>query len=244
MQIINAVGLHYSKLNRQIREAIRNNKNRLKLININGQYYIGAGLKGGDVEIEVNGIPGNDMAIFMDGPTIIVNNDAQDGISNTMNSGKVVVKGNAGDVLGYSMRGGKVFIAGSVGYRVGIHMKQYKNNKPVIVIGGSAGDFLGEYMAGGMLVLLGNNVSPDREKVGSYLGTGMHGGVIFIKGKVPTHAISNGLVVSEVNEQDMSELEPILKEFSENTGVSKIMDESFVKITPGSSRPYGKMYTY
>ena len=53
------------------------------------------------------------------------------------------------------MRGGRVHILKDVGYRVGIHMKSYNDNKPVLVAGGNAGDFFGEYMAGGVLILLG-----------------------------------------------------------------------------------------
>ena len=58
----------------------------------------------------VNGVPGNDLATFMDGPTVIVNDNAQDGIGNTMNRGLVVVNGDAGDVLGYGMRGGRLYV--------------------------------------------------------------------------------------------------------------------------------------
>ena len=36
----------------------------------------------------------------MDGPTIIVNANAQDGTGNTMNGGKIIINGNAGDIVG------------------------------------------------------------------------------------------------------------------------------------------------
>ena len=101
----------------------------IRLKNVNGQYYIGDGLRG-DCKIIVEGVPGNDLAAFMDGPTIVVKGNAQDNIGNTMNSGKVIVEGHAGDVLGYGMRGGKLHIRGDVGYRVGIHMKGYKSRCP------------------------------------------------------------------------------------------------------------------
>lgn len=41
------------------------------------------------VLIEIEGVPGEDLAAFMDGPRIIVHNNAQDGVGNTMNSGQV-----------------------------------------------------------------------------------------------------------------------------------------------------------
>ncbi|HID18060.1 TPA: hypothetical protein EYP27_00795, partial [Candidatus Bathyarchaeota archaeon] len=126
------------------------------LKNVNGQRCIGGGIRA-KVKIIVEGVPGNDLAAFMDGPTIIVKSNAQDCVGNTMNDGKVVVHGNAGDALGYGMRGGRLFIKGDVGYRVGIHMKAYMDKNPVLIAGGFARDFLGEYMAGGFLIVLGLN---------------------------------------------------------------------------------------
>ena len=119
----------------------------------------------------------------MDGPEIEVHSNGQDSIGNTMNAGKVIIHGHAGDVIGYAMRGGKIFIKGDVGYRVGIHMKSYKDNVPYIVIGGCASNFFGEYMAGGVMVLLG--IGNDGQPVaGDYVGAGMHGGMIYVRGDI------------------------------------------------------------
>ena len=64
---------------------------------------------------------------------------------------------------------------------------------PVIISGGSAGDFFGEYMAGGVLVLLGLDKNPRRTAlVGDYIGTGMHGGMIFIRGEVQKGDVRHG----------------------------------------------------
>ena len=171
---INAGGMYYRDLNQKIRDAVNSGEKDITVRNVNGQYYIGDGLRGKST-ITVEGVPGNDLAAFMDGPTLVIKANAQDNISNTMNTGKVVIHGNAGDVLGYGMRGGKLHILGDVGYRVGIHMKGVKKQSPTIVVGGTAGDFFGEYMAGGVLILLGLN-NDGRPIVGDYLGTGMHGG--------------------------------------------------------------------
>src|SRR3989337_80257 len=168
MLTIDAKGIYYRELNSKVRDAVSKGEKEILLKNVNGQYYIGDGLQG-DVKITIEGVPGNDLAPFLEGPPMIIKANAQDNIGNTMNSGKVVVHGNAGDVLGYGMRGGKLHIRGDVGYRVGIHMKGYKKQMPVIISGGSAGDFFGQYMAGGVLVLLG--LSNDGEAlVGAYLG--------------------------------------------------------------------------
>jgi len=245
MLTIDAKGTYYRRLNEQVREAIAKGEKELLLKNVNGQYYIGDGLKG-EAMITIEGVPGNDLAAFMDGPTLIVKNNAQDNIGNTMNSGKVIVYGNAGDVLGYGMRGGKLHIRGDVGYRVGIHMKGYKKQIPVIIAGGTAGDFFGEYMAGGALILLNLENKKDGQIVGDYLGTGMHGGTIFIRGEVDKKLCGAEVGISDPNEEDIKFLTDYLKDYCKdfNLKLEDIMKVGFKKLTPASSRPYGNMYAY
>ncbi len=245
MYEIDAKGIYYRELNQMVRDAIAKGEKEILLKNVNGQYYIGDGLRAKDVTIVIEGVPGNDLAAFMDGPTIIVKGNAQDNIGNTMNSGKVVVHGHAGDVLGYGMRGGKLHILGDVGYRVGIHMKGYKKQIPVIICGGTAGDFLGEYMAGGVLVVL------DLEESGKpiardYIGTGMHGGKIFLRGEVEKIRCGKEVGIVEPDDADMKELEKLLKEYCEdlNLNLEEIMKKPFQKLIPITLRPYGNLYAY
>jgi glutamate synthase domain-containing protein 3 len=61
-------------------------------------------------------------------------------------------------------------------------MKEYKEKKPSLVIGGTAQDFAGEYMAGGVMILLGMNLKDGENHPAKYIGTGMHGGVIYLRG--------------------------------------------------------------
>lgn len=242
---IDASGMHYRKLNELIHSAVKSGEKEITIDNVNGQRYIGAGLAG-DVTIRINGVPGNDLAAFMDGPTILVNDNAQDGVGNTMNSGKVVISGDAGDIVGYSMRGGKIHVRGSVGYRTGIHMKAYRDFYPVIVIGGRARDFLGEYMAGGLLLVLGLGGSRKGSPVGSYVGTGMHGGEIYIRGAVEKHQLGKEVKIEKPGEEDYRKITGALEEFCSQFSLSleKIMDEEFIKLVPFSHRPYGQIYAY
>ena len=152
---IDCRGVYYRAVNDAVRAAIEAGATTVRLSNVNGQRYIGTGLHGEGVRIEVDGTPGQALAMFMDGPTVEVYGNAQDGVGNTMNSGQVIVHGSVGDVLGYGMRRGRIFVEGDAGYRAGIHMKADEGLAPVIVCGGKARDFFGEYMAGGLLVLLG-----------------------------------------------------------------------------------------
>lgn len=241
---IEANGKDHKELNERIRNASKNGEREIRLEGVNGQRYIGAALES-DLKIQVEGVPGNDLAAFMDGPTIEVDSNGQDVIGNTMNSGKVILHGHAGDIVGHSMRGGKIFVEGEIGYRAGIHMKAYKELHPVMIVGGKAGDFLGEYMAGGLLIVLGINGNGS-DIVGSHVGTGMHGGEIYIRGEVKEHQIGEGVGMEEPAEKDLKFIEDYLEEYADDfdMDVERIMDEKFVKLSPETHRPYGKIYAY
>ncbi|MBI5756831.1 MAG: hypothetical protein HZA12_07895 [Nitrospirae bacterium] len=241
---IDASSVYYRDLNDEINMAVNEGAKHLIIRNVNGQRYIGAGLQGDDIRIDIHGVPGNDMAVFMDGPTIEVFDNAQDGVGNTMNAGNVYVHGHAGDVCGYGMRGGRLYVLGDVGYRVGIHMKAYKEKTPILIVGGTAGHFLGEYMAGGIIVLLGMERRPGQPVAGDYLGTGMHGGTIFVRGEVDSRRVGKEVGIEK---PDDAEYKMLKKELSEFAGVfhlnyDDIVSVPFVKLYPKTHRPYGPLY--
>ncbi|MBD3354189.1 MAG: hypothetical protein GF364_22090 [Candidatus Lokiarchaeota archaeon] len=248
--IENDTPLSYKKLNQLIHDEIEKGNKRIILDNVAGQRFIGAALHG-DIKIYINGVPGNDLGIFMDGPKIYVNGNSEDQVGNTMNSGKIVINGNTGDVTGLSARGGEIFIKGSVGYRVGIHVKEYKGKMPKLVIGGVCKEYFGEYMAGGMLIVLGLKISDntieeiDDQKYGNCLGSGIHGGSIFIRTEdVPEHMLGIGAKVIDLTEKDNKRIQPYIEEFCTYFGVKEeiIWKKSFKKIVPASKRPYGSNY--
>jgi glutamate synthase domain-containing protein 3 len=241
---INAQGIYYRQLNEQIHELIKRGVREVTLDNVKGQRYIGNGLNSG-VRITINGVPGSDLAAFMNGSQLIVLDNAQDGVGNTMNAGKIVIHGDAGDVLGYAMRGGKIFVRGDVGYRAGIHMKAFKDQFPVVVIGGRARDYFGEYMAGGILVAL-NMHSPDKSPVGDYCGTGMHGGVIYLRGRVEKHQLGLEVVPEKIDDEEWEILVNVIQEFCQEFEIpsDQFPKHEFTKLTPQSTRPYGTLYAY
>ncbi|MEM3719355.1 MAG: hypothetical protein QXD45_04980 [Candidatus Bathyarchaeia archaeon] len=240
--IINAEGIHYKDLNFLIKSH-SNSVRRIDIYNVNGQRYIGTGLKS-NIELHLYGTTGNDLAAFMDGPTIYVHGNAQDGVGNTMNNGKVVVYGRAGDIAGYSMRGGKIFIRDDAGSRVGIHMKEYGSQKPILIVGGTVQDFLGEYMAGGILVVLGLTLKDGETHKAKFVGTGMHGGVIYVRGQL-AHT-GKEVEITELGKYDMAMLRLIIDEFCNyfNLNVDTIPLREFKKLIPLSTRPYRKLYAY
>jgi len=242
---IDAQDLLTRELNIRLREATSNGTRKIELYNVYGQRYIGTDLNK-PVEIEIFGTPGNDLGAFMDGPKIIVRGNAQDGCGNTMNEGEIIIHGHAGDVIGLSARGGKIFVKEGVGYRAGIHMKEYEDKKPVLVIGDTAQDFLGEYMAGGILILLGLNLRPGETHRANYIGTGMHGGVMYLRGSVNDFQLGKEIGVSELDENDSAHLKRYVEEFAAHFGykAGDILNHKFIKLFPLYLRPYGRLYAY
>ncbi|HEX3012150.1 MAG TPA: hypothetical protein VHQ70_09000 [Syntrophomonadaceae bacterium] len=238
--VINAAKMDYRELNRSIKEMFKTTHTRVVLNNVNGQRYIGNALQGEEIVI-INGLPGNDLGMFIDGPSLIVNGNVQDSAANTMNNGLLVVGGNAGDTLGYGMRGGEVYIKGNVGYRAGIHMKEFGIKKPLLVIGGTTGDFLGEYMAGGTVVVF--NLENEANPVGNFCGAGMHGGVIFVRENINSENYRD-LNVKQPEEKDLELLDKVAHNYEKyfDRTVPAIKAEDYIKIIPQNNRPYQKLY--
>jgi glutamate synthase domain-containing protein 3 len=239
---IDATGIYYRDLNSLLRSLDGNGIEKIEIRNVYGQRYIGTDLNDHFI-IDIYGTPGNDLGAFMSGPKIAVHGNVQDACGNTMNCGKIVVHGRAGDLVGHSMRGGKIFIRDDAGYRVGIHMKEYLGKRPSIVIGGTAQDFLGEYMAGGVLVVLGLNMK-ERHHDARFVGTGMHGGTMYIKGEV-SH-LGAEVAIVDLTEDDHRVLGSLVDEFCSYYGLDaeKILESKFNKLIPVSTRPYGNLYAY
>ena len=242
---IDAGGIYYRQLNAALRDAVASGERRIELRNVFGQRYIGTNLNE-PVALEIYGTPGNDLGAFMNGPSITVHGNAQYGCGNTMNDGEIVVHGHAGDTVGLAARGGSIFVRDGVGYRAGIHMKEYRDRKPALVIGGTAQDFIGEYMAGGVLILLGLNLDSDEHHRARFIGTGMHGGVIYLRGNVNDYQLGKEVGVAELEEADYQVLRRYVGEFVARFGygTEKILAHRFIKLFPRWLRPYGRLYAY
>ncbi len=249
---LDAQGIHYKDLNRKIRGLVLDGARNIEVRNVYGQRYIGTNLFGTrrqDVRIKIYGTPGSDLGAFLDGPIVEVFGNVQDATGNTMNSGRIIIHGSAGDVLGYGMRGGEIFVRGNVGYRVGIHMKEYTDKIPTIVIGGTVQDFFGEYMAGGRIIVLNEffeDNPPTRKSF--FLGTGMHGGVIFIHGEVELHQIGAEVGMADPTAEELEFIRTNIVSFSRFFGLpdasDRLSDVPFLKLFPKSARPYERLYAY
>ncbi len=234
---VDALNTDYRELNEQIKSSAGD----VFIENCFGQRFIGAGQSG--KSISINGTPGNALGAYLNGAVITVKGNAQDAVGDTMNDGKIVIDGNAGDALGYAMRGGKIYVRGNAGYRTGIHMKQYKEKRPVIVVGGKVGSFLGEYLAGGLIVVLG--LDCDDLPVGNFTGTGMHGGAIFIRSEVELANLPAQVTAEIATDSDMEEIKPILSDYADSFGISadEILSGRFYKLKANAKNPYKQLYT-
>ncbi|MGI6109716.1 MAG: glutamate synthase [Eubacteriaceae bacterium] len=235
---INAKGKYYTDLNREVKKT---SDREVIIDKVLGQRYIGTGVR--NKEIIINGTPGNALGAYLMGTDITVHGNVQDAVGDTMDSGEIIVHGSGGDTVGYGMRGGAIYIRDHAGYRIGIHMKAYQDHQPVIVVGGSAGSFLGEYQAGGTIIVLGL----DRKNgvpAGGYLGTGMHGGSMYIRSYERPRAMEQ-VTVTPCTAEDLAEIMDKLEYYCSNFDVSmeEVLNKPFWKLTPGKDNPYNGLYT-
>ena len=95
-----------------------------------------------------------------------------------------------------------------------------------MVVGGVAQDFLGEYMAGGTLLVLGLSLKDGETHKSRYVATGMHGGVLYIRGEVTN--VSKEVKVTEADKTDMATIEPLVKEYCSyfDADYDKIMNKN------------------
>lgn len=111
-------------------------------------------------------------------------------------------------LVGYAMRGGEKYIRDDVGYRVGIHMKEYMDKIPAIVVGGRAGDFL--------------------------CGTGMHAGVIYIRGEVEDYKLGIEIKIVDMLPVDDEKVQHYVSEYVSYFGgdIDEILAKPFKKLIP------------
>ncbi len=235
--LIDATNLEFKELNERIRQADKN----IEITGCMGQRFIASGLS--DRKIAIKGIPGNALGAYLNGCSITVSGNAQDAVGDTMNDGEIIIYGNIGDAAGYAMRGGEIFVKGNSGYRAGIHMKAYKEKHPTLVIGGCAGSFLGEYQAGGTIIVLGLNAG-NKNIVGNFPCTGMHGGKMFLRGKCENIKFPSQVTTHLATAREKEEIKDIIKKFCDlfSYDYPEIFNSEFTIVTPDTNNPFKQMY--
>ena len=237
MKTIDATGLDYKELNALLRDTT----GTCTIRNCCGQRYLADGMA--NIDLTVDGVPGNALGAYLNGARITVNGNAQDAVGDTMNDGQIVIHGSVGDTVGYAMRGGAIFVKGNAGYRAGIHMKAYQDKIPALIIGGRAGSFLGEYQAGGVIIVL-DLLDQDGNIVGYFPCTGMHGGRMFLRSDCRGITFPEQVTVKPAAPEDLQEIRQYVAEFCDLFGydTEKVLDAPFTVVTPDTHNPYRQMY--
>ncbi len=81
--------------------------------------------------------------------------------------------------------------------------------------------------------------------VGDYCGTGMHGGVLYLRGDVDHFHIAKRFVaITEANEDELAAIMPALREFCElfDYDLDAVLDERFWVVRPFSHKPFASNY--
>jgi glutamate synthase domain-containing protein 3 len=81
----------------------------------------------------------------------------------------------------------------------------------------------------------------------NFIGSGMHGGVIYIRGKVNRLSVADQVEISQPGVDDLKVLDQYVGEFVERfpemrLSKQEILNGEFVRLAPKSKRPYAKMY--
>ncbi|MDD3946907.1 MAG: glutamate synthase, partial [Clostridia bacterium] len=131
---------------------------------------------------------------------------------------------------------------GNSGDRTGIHMKQYKNNRPTIVIGGKTGSFMGEYLAGGTIIVLG--LQGESPLTGFMFGSGMHGGKIYFRTDGMPECYDENINARKAEPEDMRAVAEVLKDYCAEFSLdyAKVTDAVFYVIDSETVNPYRRMY--
>lgn len=100
-------------------------------------------------------------------------------------------------------------------------------------------------MAGGVIILLDLAGNAARNRT-SFIGTGMHGGTIYLRGQVDEKQIGKEVGVAEMDSEDLAVVRKAVEEYSKlfDMDIKSVLDDTFVRLWPKSKRPYGRLYAY
>ena len=115
--------------------------------------------------------------------------------------------------------------------------------RPILVVEGSVHAFLGEYMAGGLLIVLGlNGQAPVAERG---VGSGIHGGEIFVRGIVEDKYLGVGARQSPATAEQMAMIRPVIEDFAHSFGIDPctVLSAPYSRIAASSARPFASKYT-
>lgn len=183
---IDAQGLEFREVNRQIKQALADGVRDITVLNPGAKHNLGVGILQ-PCRLTFEGSCGYFAVGLIDGPTVRIKGRVGWALAENMMDGEVVVEGSAGSCAGAAVRGGTLVVKSNVGARTGISQKGGD-----IVVGGDAGFITGFMMQKGRIVVCGD--------VGRATGDSMYDGEIFVGGKIAS--LGTDAVFAEVDEVD------------------------------------------
>ena len=236
-----------------IREARALGWNRVVLVGVHGQRFIGCGLgpKSKGLRIDVYGSPGDYLGSGLDGAELIVHSNGQDQLGQILSEGRLVVHGDVGQTFLYGAKGGEAYVLGNAAGRPLINAV----GRPKVVINGTCLDYLAEsFMAGnplyggGFVVLnglsfdsSGNAVELPTPYPGGNLFSLASGGAIYVRDpkKLVGEDQLNGGRISRLTAADWKLIQPYLKE---NERLFNIPVEGFLLKVDGVTKTPEEVY--
>jgi glutamate synthase domain-containing protein 2/glutamate synthase domain-containing protein 1/glutamate synthase domain-containing protein 3 len=241
-----------SAANARLLAAVQQNEREIALDVTTADRAVGATLAGcmsigvhAPVDVRLRGYAGQGLGFAtVDGMRLELTGYANDSVAEAMSGGTVVVRQPAavsvesraaasviGNAACYGATGGRLFVEGRAGQRLGV-----RNSGSVMVTEG-AGKYAFEYMTGGVGVVLG--------PVGSVIGSGMTGGVVWIHeehaGSVDERLHKESVRAAAATPDELRELKALVQAHLEETGSPRaraLLDDwlvsahRFVKIVP------------
>jgi glutamate synthase domain-containing protein 3 len=148
----------YQRINIQLAQLLDAGHHRVRLVGVDGQRLLAAGLCGGwQAVISIEGTAGPELAAELDAPGVCVvcQQDTADGAGRGLRAGCLLVLGNADDALAYRQAGGSVLVVGGAGNRAGLEMVG-----GTLAVRGPVGRLAGDRQSGGRILLLGQPIGP------------------------------------------------------------------------------------
>jgi glutamate synthase domain-containing protein 3 len=99
-------------------------------------------------------------------------------------------------------------------------------------------------MAGGIIIVLGLKGALPIAEQG--VGSGIHGGEIFVRGPVDDLCLGNGARKTPVTDEQKTMIRPIIEDFARTFGIDAepLLASEYTRIAATSARPFANKYTW
>ena len=199
MEYLDLELIENEKVNKTIKEKIKEGIKEITLKNVNSMHNIGAGLYG-KCDITIEDSTGLYTCSFMEGPRVVVKGNVGWYAGDDMMSGQLIIEKNTGCNVGAYINGGDIVIYGNTGSRIGYGMKGGN-----IIVCGDAGRWAAQMAMGGNLIVLG--------KMGNKIGESMYRGKIFTQDLESKNKLGGNVFYDDITEEEKDMLKDLFEKY-------------------------------